>query len=106
MFISWLVLIIAGVLEVLWASFLKRAEGFRYKGWVSLGLAVELISVIMLAWAMKRITLGVGYAAWVGIGTVGAVIVGLVAFAEPLTVARASFLALLIGGIVGLQLVA
>lgn len=105
MVIAWIVLIASGLLEVVWATFLKRADGFRHKRWLGLGIALELVSVTMLGWAIQSVSLGVGYAAWAGIGTLGTILVGLVAFGERLTARRAFFLGLLIAGIIGLQLV-
>jgi quaternary ammonium compound-resistance protein SugE len=103
--VAWSVLVVAGLLEVVWATLLKQADGFEHRGPLAAGIAVELVSVAMLAWTMQEISLGAGYAAWAGIGTIGTVIVGLILYREPLNARRVGFLALLVGGIVGLQLV-
>lgn len=103
--VVWLVLVVAGLLEVAWATLLKQADGFEHRAPLAAGIAIELVSVAMLAWTMQEISLGAGYAAWAGIGTVGTVAAGLVIYREPLTASRLGFLALLIGGIIGLQLV-
>lgn len=105
MLIAWIVLVVAGLLEVLWANLLKRADGFTHKGTLAAGLGVELVSVGMLGWAMQEISLGAGFAAWAAIGTIGSVLVGLVVYGESLSPARLGFLTLLVGGIVGLQFV-
>lgn len=81
----------------------ERADGFTHKGPLAAGLVIELVSVAMLAWTMQDITLGAGYAAWAGVGTFGAVVVGIAVYRESLAPARLAFLTLLIGGIVGLQ---
>jgi quaternary ammonium compound-resistance protein SugE len=105
MVVVWAVLMTSAFGEVAWATMLKRARGFRHKRWLFGGLALELVTVTMLGWTMQFLTLGVAYAAWAGVGTVGTVLVGLVAFGERLTLRRGVLLLLLIGGIVGLQFV-
>lgn len=105
MVVVWTVLLISGLLEIVWASLLKRAEGFRYRRWLALGLSIELISVTMLAWTMQELSLGAAYAAWAGIGTVGTIIVGVILYKEKVTLQRFLLLAVLVMGIVGLQFV-
>ena len=86
---AWLYLFIAGGLEVFWSTFLKLSEGFT-KLWPSV-------------WAVAGMT---AYGIWTGIGALGAVIVGILAFQEPVTVPRLIFVGLLLVGIVGLKLTA
>ena len=100
---AWIVLVISGVLETVWAVALGRSEGFTRPGpSVVFGIALVL-SMAGLAWALREIPVGTGYAVWVGIGAVGTAVVGMAVFGEPATVARLLCLALIIGGVVGLK---
>lgn len=100
---SWIILIIAGLLEVCWAVGLKYTEGFRKPvPSVLVGLAI-VASMYLLAVAAKTIPIGTAYAVWVGIGALGAAILGIILFKEPASVARMLFLALLLVAIIGLK---
>jgi len=100
---SWTLLVLAGLLEVVWAIGLKYTEGFT-KLWPSvLTLAAMGVSFYLLSLAMRTIPLGTAYAVWVGIGAVGAAIAGMLLFKEPATILRIVSLVLVIGGIVGLK---
>jgi len=102
---AWTYLIIAGVLEVVWAIGLKYTEGFT-KLVPSLVTGVALVaSMVFLALALRAIPVGTGYAIWTGIGAVGTAILGIVLFAEPATLARLGCIGLIVAGIVGLKLV-
>lgn len=100
---NWLYLILAGLLEVVWAIGLKRTEGFTKLGPSLLTIGAMVSSFYLLSLAMRTIPLGTAYGVWVGIGAVGAAIAGMVLFKEPATVLRIVSLALVIGGIVGLK---
>jgi quaternary ammonium compound-resistance protein SugE len=101
---SWLLLFIAGLLEVAWAIGLKYTEGFT-RLWPSVGTAGAMVaSVVLLGLAMRTLPVGTAYAVWTGIGAVGTVILGIVLFAEPATAARLGCVALIIAGIAGLKL--
>lgn len=100
----WVYLVLAGVLEVVWAVGLKYSEGFT-RLWPSLATGVAMVaSFWLLATALKSIPLGTGYAIWVGIGAVGTALLGMVIFKEPATVARLVCIGLILAGIVGLKL--
>lgn len=104
MSMAWLLLVVAGFLEVGWAIGLKYTEGFT-RPWPSVFTAVSMVaSVVLLGIAMKSLPVGTSYAIWVGIGAVGTAILGIVLFAEPATAGRIASLALILGGIVGLKL--
>ena len=100
----WILLFIAGLLEVGWAIGLKYTEGFT-RLWPSVGtLAAMTISVMLLGLAMRTLPVGTAYAVWTGIGAVGTVILGIVLFAEPATAARLGCVGLIVAGIIGLKL--
>jgi len=102
----WLILVIAGLLEVTWAIGLKYTEGFT-RLWPSVVTVAALIaSVYLLAVAAKTIPIGTAYAVWTGIGALGAVILGIALFKEPATALRIIFLCTLLASIVGLKLTA
>lgn len=100
----WVYLLLAGLLEVVWAVGLKYSEGFT-RLWPSVVTGVAMIaSFWLLATALKSIPLGTGYAVWVGIGAVGTALLGMVIFKEPATAARLVCIGLIVAGIVGLKL--
>ncbi|WP_281965622.1 DMT family transporter [Serinicoccus marinus] len=102
--ISWIVLILSGVLESVWAAALTASDGFT-KLWPSVLFGVALaVSMIGLGWSLRTIPLGTGYAVWVGVGVVGTALWGILALGEPVSVARVICLVAIVGGIVGLQL--
>jgi quaternary ammonium compound-resistance protein SugE len=101
---AWVLLVVAGLFEVVWAVGLKYTDGFT-RFWPSLGtLAAMVISVWLLALAMKSLPVGTSYAVWVGVGAVGTAILGIVLLGEPASAGRLVSLALIVAGIVGLKL--
>lgn len=99
----WLILILAGVLEAVWAVGLKYTEGFT-RLWPSVAVAATIAaSMVLLGIATRELPIGTAYAVWVGVGTVGAFIGGVVLFDEAATPGRLFFLALLLIAIVGLK---
>ena len=102
---AWTFLLIAGVLEIVWATAMKESEGFT-RLWPSIiGVTVSLASFVMLALALRDLPLGTAYAVWVGIGAVGVTIAGMVYFGETASPARLFFIALVVAGVVGLRVV-
>ena len=102
---AWTYLFIAGVLEIVWAIGLKYTDGFT-RLWPSVGTAAAMVvSVVLLAWAMRTLPVGTAYAVWTGIGAVGTVILGIALFGEAATLARLACVGLIVAGIVGLKLV-
>ncbi len=101
---TWLILILAGLLEVGWAVGLKYTAGFTKLIPSALTLAAMAGSVGMLGLALRTLPLGTAYAIWTGIGTVGTVIFGIIVLNEPASVARLTCIAMIVGGIVGLKL--
>ena len=100
---AWVVLFIAGLCEIAWAVGLKYTDGFT-RLWPTLFTGVSLVaSMALLGLAVKSLPLGTAYAVWTGIGAVGAVILGIVLFKEPATVARLVCVGLIVSGILGLK---
>ena len=99
----WLLLVVAGLLEVCWAVGLKYTDGFRRPLPSLLTGAAIVGSMWLLAISARTLPIGTAYAVWVGIGATGAAILGVVLFDEPLTPARVIFLALLVVAILGLK---
>ena len=103
---AWIILLLAGLLEVAWAIGLKYTEGFT-RFWPSaLTLAAMTASVVLLGLAMKSLPVGTAYAVWTGIGAVGAAVLGILLFNEPVTPVRIGCIGLIVAGIIGLRLAA
>ena len=100
---SWILLIIAGLLEVAWAIGLKYTQGFTRPLPSLLTGAAIIASMALLSFAAKSLPIGTAYAVWVGIGAFGAAVLGMVLFQEPATAPRLFFLGLLLVAIVGLK---
>jgi len=102
---AWLLLAVAGLFEIGWAIGLKYTDGFT-RLWPSVwtGLAM-VVSVVLLALAVRTLPIGTAYAVWTGIGAAGTVLLGIVLFAEPATFLRLFFVGLIVAGITGLKLV-
>jgi quaternary ammonium compound-resistance protein SugE len=102
----WVILVVAGLLEVAWSLGLKFTEGFT-KPLPSIGTAAAIVgSMLLLAQAARTLPIGTAYAVWVGIGVVGAAVGGVVLFHEAMPPSRLFFLLLLVVAIVGLKLTA
>jgi quaternary ammonium compound-resistance protein SugE len=103
--LAWSYLVVAGVLEIVWAIGLKYAAGFSRLVPSVVTIAAMLASVWFLALALRTIPVGTGYAVWTGIGSIGTAILGMILFAEPATAARLACIGLIVAGIAGLKLV-
>ena len=101
---AWVWLVLAGLLEVVWAVGLKYSEGFTRLVPSVVTAVAAAASFWLLAIALKHIPLGTGYVIWVGIGAVGTALVGMWLFQEPATAARLVCIGLIVAGIVGLKL--
>lgn len=102
---SWILLLVAGLLEVVWAIGLKYTDGFSKLAPSVITITAMIASVWLLALALKGIPVGTGYAVWTGIGAVGTAILGIVLFNEAATVTRLACIGLIVAGIFGLKLV-
>lgn len=101
---AWVVLVVAGLFEVGWAIGLKYTEGFT-RWWPTVAtVGAMVVSLGLLGLAMKSLPVGTAYGVWVGIGTVGTVVAGIVLLGEPATPARLASVALIVLGVVGLKL--
>ncbi len=100
----WIVVLIAGILEVVWAIGLRYTDGFT-RIWPSIAtVLVMAMSFFLLSVAMRSLPVGTVYAVWVGIGAVGTALLGILLLGEPLTPTRIVSIILIILGIVGLKM--
>ncbi|WP_030728703.1 DMT family transporter [Streptomyces sp. NRRL F-2890] len=100
---AWLILVISGALEAVWATALGRSEGFTKPG-PSVVFAIGLVgSMAGLAYAMRDLPIGTAYAVWVGIGATLTVAYAMVTGGESVSVAKIVFLTMIVGGVVGLK---
>jgi quaternary ammonium compound-resistance protein SugE len=100
---AWVVLFVAGLLEVGWAIGLKYTDGFSRPLPSLLTAAAIVASMVLLSLAARTLPIGTAYAVWVGIGAAGAAVLGMILFGEPRNPGRLFFLALLVVSIVGLK---
>jgi quaternary ammonium compound-resistance protein SugE len=98
----WLLVTLAGVLEVVWALAMKRSDGFTRAPETLVFVVASVASFVLLSRALRDLPVGSGYAVWTGIGAVGAAVVGAVWLHEPMTIARALSLGAVVVGIAGL----
>ncbi len=102
---AWVLLALAGVLEVGWALGLKQTAGFTRPLPTVLTLGAMVLSLALLGLAVRTLPIGTAYAVWTGIGTIGTAVLGIILFQEPATAARLACIGLIVAGIVGLKLV-
>jgi quaternary ammonium compound-resistance protein SugE len=102
---AWIVLFVAGLLEIGWAIGLKYTDGFT-RLWPTVGTVLSMIlSIVLLGLAVKTLPIGTAYAIWTGIGTIGTAILGMILFGESAAALRLACIALIVAGIIGLKLV-
>ena len=101
---SWWLLLLAGLFEIVWAVGLKYTEGFT-RPWPTLITVIAMVlSMGMLGIAVKTLPVGTAYAVWTGVGAVGTVLLGIVLLGEPAALGRLICVALILAGILGLKL--
>ncbi|TQS41339.1 quaternary ammonium compound efflux SMR transporter SugE [Cryptosporangium phraense] len=100
---AWVVLVISGLLETVWAIALERSHGFSRLVPSATFVVALVLSMGGLGYALRSIPIGTGYAVWVGIGAVGTALVGMAALGESASVARVGCLLLVVVGVVGLK---
>jgi quaternary ammonium compound-resistance protein SugE len=99
----WIFLLIAGLLEVVWATAMKQSDGFT-KFWPTTIMIIGMMgSFWLLAAAMKHLPLGTAYMIWTGIGAVGSFILGTILFGEPITIMRVAAASLIVAGILAMK---
>ena len=101
---AWIYLVVAGLLEVVWAYYMKQAAGFTRLTPSIITVVAMLASFALLAAAMKSLPLGTAYTIWTGIGAVGAFVIGVVVLGEQATALRIGSAVLILTGLVGLKL--
>jgi quaternary ammonium compound-resistance protein SugE len=101
--IAWLLLVVAGLLEIVWSISMKASDGFTKPYYTTITLVAAALSFWLLGLALRQLPVGTAYAAWTGVGAVGATILGILIFNEPATAARIVCIALIVIGIVGLK---
>ena len=101
---AWIVLALAGLLEVAWSYAMKQSQGFT-RLWPSVATIVAAAaSFVLLSYALRSLPLGTAYAAWTGIGALGAFVLGIAVLGEPASALRLGSAALILLGIIGLKL--
>jgi quaternary ammonium compound-resistance protein SugE len=102
--LAWILLIVAGLLEITWLLAMKHSQGFT-KLWPTVFVfVVGTLSFYLLSLRLKVIPVGTAYVVWTGIGAVGGAVLGMMVFGEPATAWRLTSIALVVAGIVGLKL--
>lgn len=101
---AWFYLVVAGVLEVVWAFSMKQSDGFTRLGPSLVTLTAMIASFTLLALSMRTLPLGTAYTIWTGIGAVGAFLVGIAVLGEELSAARVAAALLIVGGLVLMKL--
>ncbi|WP_458376562.1 DMT family transporter [Pseudomonas pergaminensis] len=96
---AWLSLIIAGILEIVWAFSMKQSEGFTKLGASVVTIVTVVASFILLSYSMKSLPLGTAYTIWTGIGAIGAFVVGVLFLGEPAGMLRVLAAIMIIGGL-------
>ncbi|TCB96235.1 ligand-binding protein SH3 [Micromonospora zingiberis] len=101
---AWIVLVLSGLLETAWAIALDRSAGFTRPLPSAIFAVTLVLSMAGLAYALREIPLGTGYAVWVGIGATGTALVGMLALGESASLPRLLCLLLVVAGVVGLKI--
>lgn len=101
---AWIYLALAGGLEIVWAYFMKKSEGFSLLTPSIITIVTMIGSFALLSIAMRTLPLGTAYAIWTGIGAVGAFVVGIFILGEAATFFRVASVTLILAGIIGLKL--
>jgi len=101
---AWLLLFVAGLLEIVWAYSMKLSEGFSRPAATLITVSVMIASFGLLSMSMKSLPLGTAYMAWTGIGAIGAFAVGVAVLGEPLTMIRLGAAVLIVSGLILMKL--
>jgi len=101
--LAWMLLLLAGLLEIVWSVSMKASNGFTKHHFTALTLVAAGLSFWLLGLALRQLQVGTAYAVWTGVGAVGAAVLGIVIFGESLSIARILCIALIVAGILGLR---
>lgn len=101
---AWIILIVSGVLEAVWATALGKSEGFSKLGPTLIFISSLLASMAGLAYAMRDLPVGTAYAVWVGIGAALTVVYAMITGTEASSLLKIFFLLMIVGGVIGLKL--
>ena len=101
---AWMVLVVAGLLEVVWAIALKYSDGFTKMAPSMVTIVAAAASFWLLAVALRVLPVGTAYAAWTGIGAVGAAVLGMLLFDEPRNAMRIACIVAIVAGVAGLRI--
>ena len=101
--LAWMLLVAAGLLEIVWSISMKASHGFTRHYFTVITFIAAWASFWLLGLALRQLPVGTAYAVWTGIGAVGAAVLGIVIFGESLSAARVGCIALIVCGILGLK---
>lgn len=101
---AWAILILAGIFEVIWAYSMKLSEGFTRLTPSVVTIVFMILSVVLLSISMRTLPLGTAYTVWTGIGAIGAFVVGMIVFNEPMTAMRMIAAVLIVSGLLLMKL--
>lgn len=102
--LAWLLLLVAGLLEPVWAGAMKASDGFTRLWPAVLTIVAAWSSFVLLGLSLKALPVGTAYAVWTGLGAVGTAILGILMFSEPVNAMRLGSIGLILAGIAGLKL--
>jgi quaternary ammonium compound-resistance protein SugE len=101
---AWILLLIAGAFEVVWAYYMKQSSGFTRLVPTAITVCTMIVSFVLLSFAMRSLPLGTAYTVWTGIGAVGTFAVGVAVLGEPANATRVAAAVLIVGGLVLMRL--
>ena len=101
---AWAILSLAGIFEVIWAYSMKLSEGFTRLTPSVVTIVFMILSVVLLSISMRTLPLGTAYTVWTGIGAIGAFVVGIIVFNEPMTAMRMIAAVLIVSGLLLMKL--
>ncbi|TDD21880.1 DMT family transporter [Nonomuraea diastatica] len=103
---AWILLVLAGVFEVVMALSLKLSNGFTHLWWTLSFLGMAVLSFGLLSYALKSLEVGTAYAVWTGVGAAGTAILGMIAMGDEVSLPRIACIALILAGVIGLRTLA
>jgi len=100
---AWVLLLLAGLLEIVWSVSMKASDGFTRHHFTAITLVAAALSFWLLGLALRQLPVGTAYAVWTGVGAVGAAVLGIALFGESPGILRIGCIALIVLGILGLK---